>query len=150
VRLEIYTEVSLTPAMTDKMVQITVEILDIVATATKEIKRSAASESDLRLMFHEVDVVSEKFLKRVMGRTDLEDGMKKLDKLTSEEVAMASAQLLKVAHNIDSNVTEANEGVRRVDEKCCSCTTMSKRSMARYKQWLTVGDVCLASHQRHL
>jgi hypothetical protein len=116
VRLEIYTEVSLTPAMTDKMVQITVEILDIVATATKEIKRSAASESDLRLMFHEVDVVSEKFLKRVIGRTDLEDGMKKLDKLTSEEVAMASAQLLKVAHNIDSNVTEANEGVRRVDE----------------------------------
>jgi hypothetical protein len=116
VRLEIYTEVSLTPAMTDKMVQITVEILDIVATATKEIKRSATSESDLRLMFHEVDVVSEKFLKRVIGRTDLEDGMKKLDKLTNEEVAMASAQLLKVAHHIDNNVTEANEGVRQVDE----------------------------------
>jgi hypothetical protein len=116
VRLEIYTEVSLTPAMTDKMVQITVEILDIVATATKEIKRSAASESDLHLMFHEVDVVLEKLLKRVMGRTDLEDGMKKLDKLTSEEVAMASAQLLKVAHNIDSNVTEANENVLLVHD----------------------------------
>jgi hypothetical protein len=116
VRLEIYTEVSLTPAMTDKMVQITVEILDVIATATKEIKRSAASEYDLRLMFHEVDVISEKFLKRVIGQTDLEDGMKKLDKLTSEEVAMASAQLLKVAHNIDSNVTEANENVLLVHD----------------------------------
>ena len=102
--------------MTDKMVQITVEILDILATATKEMKRSGASKSDLRLRFHDADIVSEKFLKRVIGRTDLEDGMKKLDKLTNEEVAMASAQLLKVAHNIDNNVTEVNEGVKRVDE----------------------------------
>ena len=46
-RLEIYAGVPLTPKMTDKMVQITVEILDILATATKEMKRSAASKSDL-------------------------------------------------------------------------------------------------------
>ena len=52
----------------------------------------------------------------MIGRTDLEDDIKTLDKLTNEEVAMASAQLLKVAHNIDNNVTEVNEGVRRVDE----------------------------------
>ena len=52
----------------------------------------------------------------MIRRTDLEDGIRTLDKLTNEEVAMASAQLLKVAHNIDNNVTEVNEGVRRVDE----------------------------------
>ena len=40
VRLVIYTEVPLTPAMTNKMVQITVEILDILAIATKEMKQS--------------------------------------------------------------------------------------------------------------
>jgi methyl-accepting chemotaxis protein len=102
--------------MTDKMVQITVEILDILATATKEMQQSAGSKSDLRLKFHEVDIVSEKFLKRVVGWTDLEDGIKKLDKLTNEEVAMANAHLLKITHNIDNNVTEVNEGVRRVDE----------------------------------
>ena len=116
VRLVIYTEVPLTPAMTDKMAKITVEILDILATATKEIKQSRTSEFDLRFKFREADIVAEKFLKRVIGRTDLEDGMKKLDKLTNEEVVMASAQLLKVAHNIDNNVTEVNEGVTRVDE----------------------------------
>ena len=116
VRLVIYTEVPLTPAMTDKMAKITVEILDILATTTKEIKQSRTSEFDLRFKFREADIVSEKFLKRVIGRTDLEDGMKKLDKLTNEEVVMASAQLLKVAHNIDNNVTEVNEGVTRVDE----------------------------------
>ena len=54
---------------------------------------------------------SEKFLRRVIGRTDLEDGMKKLDKLTNEEVAMASAQLLKVTHNIDNNVMKIDENM---------------------------------------
>jgi hypothetical protein len=116
VRLEIYAKVSLTPAMTNKMVQITVEVLDILATATKQMKQSAASESNLHLRLHVPDIVSEKFLKRVVGRTDLEDGLVKLDKLINEEVAMASAQLLKIAHNIDNNVTEVNEGVSRVDE----------------------------------
>ncbi|KAH8977867.1 hypothetical protein EDB86DRAFT_1451123 [Lactarius hatsudake] len=39
-RLDIYTRVPLTPAMTDKMVEITVEVLDILATATKEMKEN--------------------------------------------------------------------------------------------------------------
>ena len=102
--------------MTDKMVQITVEVIDVLATVTKEMERSQGSESDLRLRFHNPDIVSEKVLRRVIGRTDLEDGMKKLDKLTNEEVAMASAQLLKVGHKIDNSMTEVNEGVKRVDE----------------------------------
>ena len=116
VRLVIYTEVPLTPAMTNKMVQITVEILDILAIATKEIKQSRTSVFDLRFRPHEAYIVSEKFLKRVVGRTDLEDGMKTLDKLTNEEVEMAIAQNLKVTYNIDKNVMEVNEGMRRVDE----------------------------------
>ncbi|KAF8261844.1 hypothetical protein EI94DRAFT_751183 [Lactarius quietus] len=41
-RLEIYTGVPLTLAMTNKMVEITVAVLDILATATKEIKQSRA------------------------------------------------------------------------------------------------------------
>jgi hypothetical protein len=43
-RLEIYTHVQPTPAMTDMMVKIMVEVLDILATATKEIKQSRFSE----------------------------------------------------------------------------------------------------------
>ncbi|KAH8983653.1 hypothetical protein EDB92DRAFT_1562225 [Lactarius akahatsu] len=90
IRLEIYTEVPLTPAMTDKMVEITVEILGILATATKEMGQSRAK----------------RFLKKVAGWTDLEDGLKKLDKLTNEEVVMASVQVLKVTHIIDSKVDD--------------------------------------------
>ncbi|KAH9012150.1 hypothetical protein EDB84DRAFT_1405695 [Lactarius hengduanensis] len=87
--------------MTEKMVQITVEILDILATATKEMEQSRAK----------------KFLKKVAGWTDLEDGLKKLDKLTNEEVVMASVQVLKVTHKIDDKVTGVGEGLRGVDEK---------------------------------
>jgi hypothetical protein len=62
-------------------------------------------------------VYVEKFVKRVAGHTDLEDGMKKLDKLTLEEVAMASAQLLKVTHDIHNEVMTVANGVDCVDEK---------------------------------
>ncbi|KAH9055279.1 hypothetical protein EDB87DRAFT_1824724 [Lactarius vividus] len=101
VRLDSYTEVPLTPAMTAQMVQITVEILDILATATKEMEQSR----------------TKRFLKKVAGWTDLEDGLKKVEKLTNDEVAMASAQLVKVTHKIDNKVTGVGDGVRGVDEK---------------------------------
>ena len=89
--LEMYTGVLLTPAMTDKMVQIMIEILDILVTATKEMKQSQASEFNLCLTLLKADIGSEKFLKKVAGWTDLEDGLKKLETLTNEEIAMASA-----------------------------------------------------------
>ena len=114
-----YTQVPLTPKMTNKMVQITVEILDILVIATKEMKLTRMSEFGLRFRFQEADKVPEKFVKRsmamVVGRSDLEVGMKKLDKVTNEEVVISiAAQQLKVTHNIDKNVTEFNEGVRWV------------------------------------
>ena len=43
-RLEIYAGIPLTLAMTNKMVEITVEVLDILAIATKEMKQSRTSE----------------------------------------------------------------------------------------------------------
>lgn len=43
-RLESYTEVSPTAAMTDVIVKIMVEILSILAIATKEVKQSRSSE----------------------------------------------------------------------------------------------------------
>jgi hypothetical protein len=43
-RLHIYTEVPFTPAMTDVIVQIMVEVLSVLSLATKEIKRGRFSE----------------------------------------------------------------------------------------------------------
>jgi hypothetical protein len=43
-------------------------------------------------------------MKRLIGRTDVEDALKKLDKLTDEEARMAVAQNLKATHNVDQRV----------------------------------------------
>ena len=115
------------------MAQITVEILDFLATATKEMKQSATSKSDLRLRFHDADIVSEKLLKRVIGQTNLEDGLKKLDKLTSEGVAIASAiasaQHLRVTHDVNKKVTgiEADGKQRLFSES--SASSLSRRQI---------------------
>jgi hypothetical protein len=44
-RLETYTEVRPTAAMTDVIVQILIEVLSILAIATKQIKQGRSSES---------------------------------------------------------------------------------------------------------
>jgi hypothetical protein len=43
-RLEMYTEVPLTPEMMETIIQIMVEILSILGIATKEIKQGRTSE----------------------------------------------------------------------------------------------------------
>jgi hypothetical protein len=49
--------------------------------------------------------LSEKYLKKLIGntdnRTDIEDALKRLDRLTEEEVQMAAAQVLKATHTTD-------------------------------------------------
>ena len=116
-RLEIYTDVPPTPAMTDMMVKIMVEVLDILGTATKEMKESRASEVILPLRLLKAHVLSEKFLKRVAGMKKLEDGLKKLDKMTNEEARMANAEVLRIAHSIDKKVGGVAVQVKDVDKK---------------------------------
>src|SRR5258707_3276172 len=60
---------------------------------------------------------SEKFLKKLMGKNDIEDALKRLDRLTQEEARMASAQLLKITNVIDSEVREIADNVLVVDDR---------------------------------
>lgn len=59
------------------------------------------------------DIGSEKYLKKLAGRTDLEDGLKKLDKLTQEQTRMAAAQLLILTHSAD-NILTAGDNVKAI------------------------------------
>lgn len=99
-RLETYTDVPLTPAMMDKMVEIIVEVIDILATATKEMNQSRASEFVPRYAFLSAHICPEKIVTKIAGWTDLEHRLQKLDKLTNEELEMAVAQTLKISHGI--------------------------------------------------
>ena len=55
------------------------------------------------------DYDSEKLLKKLMGRRDVEDALFRLDLLTKEESLMAVAKNLEVVHHIHQNVKTTNE-----------------------------------------
>ena len=60
---------------------------------------------------------SEKYLKKLIGRTDIEDALKRLDRLTQEEARMASAQVLNVANTVDDRVKDVNDQVKDVNDQ---------------------------------
>ena len=61
-------------------------------------------------------------MKKVIGRTDIEDALARLDQLTQEEVRMAAAQSLKATHavhdevkSVDDRLQGVGRDVQRVD-----------------------------------
>ena len=63
---------------------------------------------------------SEKIAKKLIGRTEIEDALKRLDKLTQDEVRMATAQNLKVTHTVDKGVKEVMDTVVAMDDRVAS------------------------------
>ncbi|KAH8986397.1 hypothetical protein EDB86DRAFT_2248100 [Lactarius hatsudake] len=100
-RLETYTEVTPTAAMTEIIVEIMVEVITVFGIATKELRRGSAK----------------KFLKKLAGRADLEDAVKKLDRLTQEEARMALAEVLKITHIVRDGVRVVDSKVESMDDK---------------------------------
>jgi len=60
---------------------------------------------------------SEKYAKKLIGRTEMENALKRLDKLTQEEARMAAAQNLKVTHTVDERVKGVVDTVEAIDNK---------------------------------
>ena len=115
-RLNIYTTVLPTPAMTGVIVEIVVEVLSFLAIATKITKRGRTSKLLLFVLErHLSDGLSERYLKKLIGNTDVEDALRRLDKLTQEEARMATAELLKITHNVDRTVEGMDNRMKGVD-----------------------------------
>jgi hypothetical protein len=53
----------------------------------------------------------------LIGRDEIEDALKRLDKLTQEEALMATTQLLKVSCSVDDRVAGVDERVKAIDGK---------------------------------
>jgi archaellum component FlaC len=60
------------------------------------------------------NLCSEKFLKKLVGRKDIEDALKRLDRLTQEKALMAAAQILNLTHRVDKKVTDVGNQVTDV------------------------------------
>jgi hypothetical protein len=71
------------------------------------------------------ELFTEKYLKKLIGRTDIEDALRRLDRLTQEEALMAAAQVLKVANTVDdrvqgiaNNMVGVHDGVDQMKRSC--------------------------------
>jgi hypothetical protein len=115
-RLKTYVNVPHTEAMTDIIVKIMVEVLSILAIATKEIERGKASEYFLwwRLSLSLGSATLEKYLNNLMGRSDMKDALGRLDKLTQDEIGTVAAQVLKTVHGVDERVNVVLESAHAV------------------------------------
>ena len=60
---------------------------------------------------------SEKYAKKLIGRTDVEDALKKLEKLLNDEALMTTVQVLHIVDNVDNKVTGLDDKVTDVDNK---------------------------------
>ena len=53
-------------------------------------------------------------MKKLLGRNEIEDSLKRLDTLTQEEARMAIAEILRVTHSVDDNVRVVLDGTQGV------------------------------------
>jgi hypothetical protein len=80
--------------------KIMAQVLSILALSTKAITGRRMSELIHVLSFFSADYEPEKFLKRLIGKTDVEDALVRLDSLTKEERLMAMAKNFEVVHHV--------------------------------------------------
>ncbi|KAH8985141.1 hypothetical protein EDB92DRAFT_1950166 [Lactarius akahatsu] len=126
-RLEKYIDVRPTAAMTDIIVKIMVELISILGMVTKEIRQGRTSMPFPFDISPETDHRVVRYLKKLIGRKDVEDALQRLDQLTQEEARMAAVEALTITRDID-------ERVRSVENKVGSVTKDIKENGVAIQQ----------------
>ena len=103
-RLNRYVEMPLTDDLTELLGKIMAQLLSILALSTKAMMDRRISELEDSLCGCLSEYGIEKILKRLVGRTEVEDAVLRLDTLTKEENLMMVARNLEVTHRVDGNV----------------------------------------------
>ncbi len=62
-------------------------------------------------------LATERYLKKLVGRKDIEDTLQRLDKLTQQEARMAAAEALVITRGISDKVNDMDEKMEGVDSK---------------------------------
>ena len=97
-----YTDMPLTDGMMDILVKIMVEVLSVLALATKQIKLGRLSKCIPSHYFVLSQNASEKALSK--GGGEIEAVLQRLDRLTQEEARMTVSQTLEVVYGLVNNV----------------------------------------------
>ncbi|KAH9063591.1 hypothetical protein EDB87DRAFT_1575371 [Lactarius vividus] len=95
-RLEIYIKIYLSPLMKDIIGKIMIELLSILIQAKEQIKQGRLK----------------KFARRLLGDSEIENILRRLDRLTKEEAYMTDAHILEVVHGLMNNMKVVMDGRR--------------------------------------
>ena len=96
--------------MTDIIIKIMVELLTVLALATKQIRQGRFSKCAIAYTPHMAQYSTEKFTKKLLGGSDIEAVLQRLDQLTQDEAQMTVAQTLGVVHSLVGNIRVVLEG----------------------------------------
>src|SRR6266404_1324557 len=104
-RLKSYTEIVPSAPMLDVIVRIMVEVILILGIVTKEVSTRPAGTCVLPPPRSKIaDSRAVKYLKKLIGRKDVEDALHMLDRLTQEEEKMACAEALRIAGELEKSM----------------------------------------------
>ena len=98
--------------------KIMAELLSVLALATKQIKERRFSKCTLAFStpYSVAQLASEKFARKLLGESEIEDVLQRLKQLTEEEARMSVTQTLSLVHGLVGNVKLIMEGVRCLDD----------------------------------
>ena len=94
----------------DIIVKIMVEVLSVLALATKQIKQGRLSKYSHAYNTFLAQSRLEKFAKKLLGESEIEAVLQRLERLTQEEARMTVVQTLEVVYGLMNNVKSIMEG----------------------------------------
>jgi len=100
--------------MTDIIVKILVELLSVLALATKQIRQGRLSEHNTIYILSVAQRSTEKFARKLLGESEVEVVLQRLDRLTQDEVRITVAQTLNVVHGLVHNTRVGMEGTQSI------------------------------------
>ena len=99
--------------MIDGILKIMIDVFLILGIVTKEAGQGRTSMFFLFNFLPNVDVLAGKFVKKLVGKNDVEDALQRLDKLTQEVARLAETevQVLTVTRRNDDEITAVDDRV---------------------------------------
>src|SRR6266851_4047220 len=127
-RLSCYANINvrLTTAMTELLGKIMVHVITVLALSTRAMKERRKRGSTDLIYYLFADYGKDTILKRLVGRTDIEDALQRLDTLTNEEGLMTTARNLEVTHHVDGNVVTIKEVIHDIDSNIKAATELTR------------------------
>jgi dissimilatory sulfite reductase (desulfoviridin) alpha/beta subunit len=105
--------------MSDILVNIMVEVLSVLASSYEADKaRSLQYAAHRHIISLIAKLGAEKFAKKLLGESEIEAVIKRLDRLTDEEARMTVAQTLQVVHGLVNNVKVVMDGMQVLSVRC--------------------------------